>query len=129
MATTRGRLVQINQVILDQADFFELDGYTRVTGLTITDLVSEVFFNNTLQPWPLIDGASTTDAQVSSGSIYWNEISGSSGIYNVRFRPNSVGYWRLLISYPGGTQILALDFDVTQQYPADSGLRVSFNRS
>jgi hypothetical protein len=128
MATTRGRLVQINQVILDQADFFEGDGYTRVTGLTPADLDCELYFNNSLQPWALIDGSSTTDSQVNSGNVYWHEVPGSPGIYNVRFRPNAVGYWRLLIAYPVGTQIMAQDFDVTQYPLTDSGLRASFTK-
>ena len=128
MPTTRGRLVQINQVILDQADFFEGDGYTRVTGLTPSDLESKLYLNNTLQPWALIDGGSTTDSQVSSGNVYWQEVTGSSGIYNVRFRPNAVGYWRLLIAYPVGTQIMAQDYDVSQYPLTDSGLRASFTK-
>ena len=127
MATTRGRLVQINQVILDQADFFQLDGFTRVPGLTPTDLTGQLFFNNLLQPWPLILGSGVSDALVKSGNVYWNEVSGSTGIYNVRFRPNAMGYWRLLITYPVGTQIMAQDFDVVSQIPlVESGLKASF---
>lgn len=129
MATTRGRLVQINQVILDQADFFEVDGYTRVTGLTPADLVCKVYFNNVLQSWAFVDGSSTTDAQTRAGSVYWCEVPNSPGIYSVRFRPNVVGYWRLLISYPVGIQTIAQDFDIVPQYPlTDSGLLASFTR-
>lgn len=52
MSTTRGRLVQINQTVLDQADFFEPDGFTRKTGLGLSDLTYEIFFENGRQPWP-----------------------------------------------------------------------------
>lgn len=130
MATTRGRLVQINQVILDQVDFFEADGYTRKAGLAIgTDLTHEVFFDNDLQPWPMIDGTTVTDAAVRSGNIYFNEVPGSPGFYNVRFRPNALGYWRVLINYPAGTQIMGQDYDVVAQVPAaETGLRASFTR-
>jgi len=129
MATTRGRLVQINQVVLDQADFFQSDGFTRVTGLTPANLTSQIFRLNVLQPWPLLDGASVSDAQVVSGKIYWTEVTGSPGIYNVRWRPNAPGYWRLLISYAAGTQIMGQDYDIVSQVPlAESGLRASFTR-
>ncbi len=129
MATTRGRLVQINQVILDQADFFQSDGFTREAGLTPSDLTSQIFYLNTLQPWPLMDGFGVTDQQVTSGKIYWTEVPGSPGIYNISWRPNALGYWRLLITYTAGTQIMGQDYDVVSQVPlAESGLRASFTR-
>lgn len=129
MPTTRGRLVQINQIIIDQADFFQSDGFTRVLGLGISDVVSQLFFNNQLQPWPLVLGNGVTDAQVRSGTIYWNEIPGSPGFYNVRFRPNAIGYWRLLITYTAGEQIMAEDFDVAAQVPVvESGLKATFTK-
>ena len=130
MATTRGRLVQVNQVIIDQVDYFEPDGYTRVVGLTIAaDLTHEFFFDNVLQPWPMIDGSAVADAAVRSGNIYFHEVPGSPGFYNVRFRPNALGYWRLLINYAAGTQIMGQDYDVVAQVPqAETGLRASFTR-
>jgi len=127
MATTRGRIVQANQVVLDQVDFFLSDGYTRVTGLIPSSLVSQIFYSNLLQPWPLISGIGVTDAQVVSGNIYFNEIAGHPGFYNVRFRPNSLGFWRNLLSYPSGQQISAQDFDVVQGVPVmESGIHASF---
>jgi hypothetical protein len=129
MATTRGRLVQINQLVLDQADFFQSDGFTREAGLTPSDLTSQIFHLNVLQPWPLIDGSTVTDQMVVSGKIYWTEVPGSPGIYNVRWRPNALGYWRLLITFAAGTQIMGQDYDVVSQVPvAESGLRASFTR-
>lgn len=129
MATTRGRLVQINQTVIDQADFFEPDGFTRVIGLAVSDLTHELFFDNILMSWPLIDGTSVPDASVVSGNVYWSEVAGSPGFYNVRFRPNAVGYWRNLVTYTAGTQIMGQDFDVTSQVPqAETGLRASFTK-
>lgn len=129
MSTTRGRLVQINQTVLDQADFFEPDGFTRKTGLGLTDLTHEVFFENGRQPWPLVNGLGVADNQVRSGQVFWNEVPGSPGFYNIRWRPNAVGYWRLLISYTAGTQIMAQDYDVTSQVPiGETGLRASFTK-
>lgn len=129
MATTRGRLVQINQTIIDQADFFEPDGFTRVIGLTVASLTHQIFFNNVLLSWPLVGGSSISDAAVVSGNVYWNEVPGSPGFYNVRFRPNAIGYWRNIVSYPAGTQIMGQDFDVVSQVPAaETGLRASFTK-
>jgi len=127
MATTRGRLIQINQVVFDQADFFQFDGFTREIGLAPINLGYEVFHKNILQPWPLVDGTTIADASVTAGRIYWNEVGGSPGIYNVRWRPNALGYWRLLITFAGGTQIMAQDYDVVEQAAQiSSGLRTSF---
>lgn len=127
MSTTRGRLVVNNQVVFDQADFFQPDGFTRVTGLIPSQLVGQLFLQNVLQPWPLVPGAGVTDAQVASGKVYWTEVPGSPGIYNVRWRPNALGYWRLLITYPVGTQIMAQDYDVTVAgVPVETGLKASF---
>jgi hypothetical protein len=110
MSTTRGRLVYSNQVIYDQADFFQLDGYTRVVGLTVSQVLEELYFNNVLQPWPLVSGVGVQDNQIAAGKVYWTPLPG--GLYGVRFRPNAVGYWRLLITYDAGTQRLAQDYDV-----------------
>ena len=130
MATTRGRLVQLNQTILDQADFFQSDGFTRVPGLTIIDLTSQVFFNNVIQAWPLTDGSSVSDSQVTAGFLYFNEITGTSGNYSIRFRPNSDGYWRTLLTYTAGQQILAQDYDVVAEpvQVSGGGLKAQFTK-
>ena len=127
MPTTRGRIVQANQVVLDQVDFFQSDGFTRVTGLTPGNLVSKIFHNNLIQPWTLLSGVGVTDAQVSSGYVYFEEIAGQPGYYNVRFRPNALGFWRNLLEYTAGQQISAQDFDVVLTAPAsEAGLSASF---
>lgn len=110
MATTRGRLVYANGPVFDQCDFFQLDGYTPIVGLSPSDLASQVFFQNALQPWPLVSGLNITDAQVSSGRIYMTEIAGSPGAYNIRFRPNAVGYWRVILTYDVAMQITGQDY-------------------
>ena len=127
MATTRGRVVQANQVVLDQVDFFQPDGFTRVTSLVPASLVSQLFFNNVQQPWPLVSGLGVTDQQITAGFVYFNELPGQPGFYSVRFRPNSLGYWRNLLTYSAGMQIAAQDFDVVQSAPAmESGIHASF---
>jgi len=127
MATTRGRQVFANQPVLDQADFFEGDGFTRVDGLTLSDITSQLFLNNALQSWPLVDGSAVTDVNVAAGKVFFHEV--APGIYSVRFRPNAIGYWRLLINYPAGSQILAQDYDVVAQtgtLGGSSGIKSSF---
>lgn len=127
MATTRGRLVQQNQVVYDQVDFFQSDGFTRVTGLTFSGVSLNAFFENVAQPWPLVNGLGVTDAQIASGQVYFNEVPGSPGYYNIRWRPNAIGFWRLLITYAPGQQIEAQDYDVVQSQPiVESGLSASF---
>lgn len=127
MATTRGRIVLQNQLVYDQADFFQSDGFTRVTGLALSQLVLQVFFNNVAQPWPLTNGLTVLEAQTTSGFVYFNEIPGSPGNYSVRWRPNALGFWRLLITYPAGQQITAQDYDVSASMPTgEPGLSTSF---
>ena len=127
MATTRGRIVQQNQVVYDHVDFFQPDGFTRVTGLTFSTVSLNVFFENVPQPWFLVNGIGVSDAQVAAGSVYFNEIPTNPGYYNIRWRPNAVGYWRLLITYTPGQQIEAQDYDVIQGLPVvESGLSASF---
>lgn len=126
-ATTRGRLVRVNQTVIDQADYFQADGFTRVAGLTIVDVTSQIFFDNVLQPWILTDGTSVADNQVASGRLYFHEIPGTTGNYSLRFRPNAGGYWRVLLTYTSGQQILAQDYDVTAEpLTVKGGLKASF---
>lgn len=126
-ATTRGRLVRINQTVIDQADYFQADGFTRVAGLTTVDVVHQLFFDNVLQPWVLQNGSTVSDSQVKSGYVYFHEITGTTGNYSLRFRPNSAGYWRLLLTYTAGQQILAQDYDVTAEpLQIQGGLKSSF---
>ena len=112
--TTRGRLVRINEVVLDQADFFQSDGFTRVTGLTTLNVTGALFFENMPQPWTYVSGVGVTPTQVAAGKVYFNEIPGSSGYYAVMFMPNAIGYWRLILTYTAGQQILGQDYDVTE---------------
>jgi hypothetical protein len=129
MATTRGRSVKVNQTVVDQADFFQADGYTRVVSLTTSDITAIVFFNNTLLPWPVVDGSAVSDSQVKSGILYFNEILTAPGYFSVRYRPNSSGFWRIIINYVAGQQILAQDFDVVAEVTAQgSGMTSSFIR-
>ena len=124
------RNIQVNQLTLDQADFFQSDGFTRILGITAADLTAQVFFNNTLQPWPVQVGEAVQDAHIVSGKVYFHEVPGSPGVYSVRMRPNAVGFWRVLLTYPPGLQILAQEYDVSAQTQMiSSGVKSSFSRS
>lgn len=125
-ATYRTRLVQVNQVVFDQVDIFQSDFFTRRTGLLPTDVTLTLFLNNAVVAWPLVDGSAVTDAQVVSGSVYWNEL--TNGAYGIRFYPNSLGHWSLSISYSAAApnQIVSLDFDVSSPSSSSDSLRVDF---
>jgi hypothetical protein len=127
MLTSLWRLVQNNEEIDDQVDFLAGDVFTRIVGITVPQLSLKVFFNNQLQSWPLINGQGITDAQVVSGSVYFNEIAGAPGYYSVRWRPSGVGFWRLVLNYAAGQQTVALGYDVKSEAPLiDSSLSASF---
>ena len=79
------------------------------------------------QPWGVVSGVNVADALAVSGKVFFNEVPGSPGVYSVRFRPNAVGYWRLLINYPVGAQTLAQDYDVLPAaQAAPTGITSSF---
>lgn len=123
----RGRLLRVNETVIDQADYFQVDDFTRVAGLTFVDVSTQLFFDNALQPWTLVNGAATTNGLVTAGSVYFHEITGAPGHYSLRFRPNAAGYWRLLLTYAAGQQILAYDYDVmSDPVPMHGGLKASF---
>ena len=120
-----GRQVPTNETVCAQADFFQPDLYTRITGIPFSQVTVQVFWQNAAQPWPVVTGEGVTDAQVVSGRVYWNEIPGAPGFYSLRFRPNAAGYWRLVTDYPTGQQVVAQEFDVTPRQAAASGLQSS----
>jgi len=118
------RLVPNNQTLFDLVDIFQNDGITRVTGLP--PLQAQVFLNNVSQPWGTVSGAMVSDAQVVSGTIYWNEVAPGAGLYGVRWRPNAVGFWRLAFTYTPVPQNVTLDYDVIASAPSSGGLQFSF---
>lgn len=129
MFGSRTRVVAANEVVFDQADLFEGDAFTRVAGLVPSDVTPLLFFNNVVQSWTLVSGAGTSDAQVASGTLYWDVLPGLTGFYGIRFRPQGVGHWRLVLSYPAGTQTWGLDYDVLPSGLSGTGLSASFVRA
>lgn len=115
-----------------QADFFQPKGsINRLSGIVAASLSMSAFTSSSALPWTLEDGSAVTDSSVSSGKVYFNEVSGASGFYSVRFFPDRVGYWRIVFQYSALQEEVVLEFDVV---PANvfkatikGGLTASFN--
>ena len=120
------RSVNVSKLVLDQVDLFRPDGKTRSQGVTIADLNLKLFFNGSQVSWPLLNGATVQDLQVTAGQVYWTEF--LSGFYTVRFFPNVIGSWRVLLTYPLYDQAVSLSYDVALPtfVPVSSGIRASF---
>lgn len=121
----RSRLVSSNQVVFDQADFYQADLYTKVSGLTPSDVSLTLTFNNVALNWPLISGTGILDNQVAAGSVYWNALPSNS--YGLRFFPNAVGAWALELGYGTGApaQRIKLFYDILP-ISCPSGINISF---
>lgn len=124
--TNRTRVVQANQVIFDQVEILQADLFTRVLGLTVSNVTIALTHNNVSVNWPLISGVGVTDALVVSGNVYWNQL--VSGAYGLRFFPNALGTWLLEVAYPAGTpaQRTSTSYDVFNPPPTVDSLRASF---
>ena len=123
----RNRQVQINQVVFDQVGIFQSDFFNKVTGLQHSDVTFQLYLNNQVVSWPLVDGSTVSDGQVAAGQVFWNEL--PSGSYGIRFFPTQMGHWSLSVSFaPSPSQIVNIDFDIVNFPSATSadGLRTNF---
>jgi len=122
------RTVNVSRLVLDQVDLFMPDGHTRSQGVTVGDLNLKIFFNGSQIEWPLVSGTGIQDLQVTAGRVYWTEF--LTGFFTLRFFPNVVGAWRILLTYPVYDQAVSLSYDVAQptSVPISSGIRASFVR-
>jgi hypothetical protein len=108
-----GRLISAGALAYEQLDFFFPSGsISRATGITASDLRMSLFVNNTFLHWDLTDGAAVPDSAISSGHVYFNEISGSPGYYSVRFFPDRVGYFRFVFIHSAYSIELEKEFDI-----------------
>lgn len=124
-----GRQLPAGQLIRDQADFYIPAGsINRMTGVAYTSLNLVVFADNALISWPLADGTNVADVSVSAGKVYFNEIAGSPGYYSVRFFPDRIGFWRLILRETTLGEEVILSYDVTpaRPGPASNELNASF---
>lgn len=122
------RVVSVSSLVQDAIDLFRADGRTRAPGVQVEDLNLKLFFNGSRIEWPLVSGVNVQNLQVTSGRVYWSEI--EAGFYTLRFYPNVVGSWRVLLTYPEYDQAVSLAYEVVQptSTPISVGLRTSFIR-
>jgi hypothetical protein len=120
------RRAEASKVVFDQLDLFLADGKTRAQDVPVSALYLRVYVNGTQADWPLVSGAGVTDVQIAAGKVYWTEF--STGFYSVRFFPNQIGIWRVILTYPIYDQAVSLSYDVVPQvgFPGGLGLRSSF---
>jgi hypothetical protein len=120
------RTVNVSKLVFDQVDLFLVDGKTRAQSVTIADLNLKIFFKGSRIEWPLVSGTNVQDLQVTAGQVYWTEV--EAGFYTLRFFPNVIGAWRILLTYPAYDQAVSLSYDVAQPtfVPVSSGIRASF---
>jgi len=129
------RLVAAGSIIYDQLDFYNPVGsINRVPGVLVSSITLKLFVNNVESPWPLVDGSFVPDSSVCAGQIFFNETAVNSTFYSLRFFPDRIGFWRLILrSVDFGVEFIH-EFDVV---PAGSfaptgpvgGLNASFVKS
>lgn len=126
-----GRLVSAGSLVYGQADFFFPSGTTnRVSGIVASNLSLIVFSNNAILPWVLADGSGVPDSGISAGTVYFNEITGASGFYSVRFFPDRVSAWRIVLTSVSLSQQVILEYDSLPPgvlRPPSGGLNASFS--
>jgi hypothetical protein len=127
------RLLAAGTVIYDQLDFYSPSStINRINGIVVANLSLLVFVNNGLTSWPLADGTSIPDSSISSGSIYFNEIAGSDGYYNLRYFPNQIGFWRMIVIHSAYSIEIVKEYDIiasgSLKPTSGTGLNASFVR-
>lgn len=121
------RSVLPGKMILDQVDLFLGDGVTRAQDVVIANLELRVYVGSSQLDWTLLSGVGIPDVQVTAGKVYWTEF--SAGFYNIRFFPNLVGLWRVVLTYPTHDQAVSYVYDVSPASAAPGvGIRASFVR-
>lgn len=120
-----GRNVSSGSLARAQADFYMIAGQ-RALGVQWSTIVGSAFVNNALLAWPVADGTTVQDSSISAGKIYFSEISGAPGFYSVRFFPDRVGFWRIVLKSTALNAEVILELDVTAPSPPAGGLNATF---
>lgn len=117
-------------IIYDQIVIVDpLNSQDRVLDVLVGDLSLNLFVNNVKYNWDILDGSSVLDSNISPGSIYFNEISGSPGFYSVRFYPDKTGYWYTSYVYSVNSLEIVRDYDLVPRNffgSSSSGIVASF---
>lgn len=117
------RLTISGRLAFGQVDFF--DSGSRKTGIVWSDLEAHSFVNGEVLSWGIADGAAVSDSTIGAGAVYFNEVSGASGFYLIRFFPDRIGFWRIVLNHSTLGEVI-LEFDVLSPTPQISGLQASF---
>ncbi len=121
--------INSGSLVRSQFDFyFPIGSFTRLTGLGFSDFQIKLFHNNSTLSWSLLNGSTVSDSSISSGSVFINEIAGSSGYYNVRFYPDKIGFWRLVLRNPANSIESIQEFNVVGANQSSQGLIANFNK-
>lgn len=118
------RQVPAGRLVYDRADWYQ---YTiRKTGIIWSDLEIHAFINGDILTWGLADGAPVVDSNIGAGSVFFNEVVEAPGYYLIRFFPDRVGFWRIILRHPAlGVEVIR-EFDVVPSPAPSSGLQSSF---
>ena len=94
------RIVNKNEVVIDEFSSFAPDNVTKISGLSLGagDFTPQVFFNKTLVPY-------------SSVGLSIGEY-GTSGSYWVEWTPNQLGFWEVEVKVNQTGQYWFETFDV-----------------
>lgn len=104
------RDVPAGRMVLEQVDLFIGDNETRSTGVVPADLQLVTHAGPNVLAWTLGSGVGIPDVRVAAGKVYWTEF--SPGYYNIRFFPNVVGLWRVILTYPAFNQARSFTYNV-----------------
>jgi hypothetical protein len=123
------RQLAAGALVIDQISVYDPIGtFNRVVGATSGQFVATVFANNELLLWPIVDGSSVLDSEISPGSVYLNEISGAPGFYTLRWFPDRVGFWVFSLVYSINHSESILTYDIgPAMMNASGGLIASFS--
>jgi hypothetical protein len=100
---------------------------TRIIGIPVSNLELLVFKNNVALDWSLEDGSGVPSSSISSGKVYFHEMSGLDGYYSVRLFLNAPGVWRVIIKYDLVEYVREIDVLPNMSVPSPSGIQVSFS--
>ena len=124
-----GRIVSGGSVVHDQLDIVNSGG-VRVQNVALANLSLILFVNGAVLPWSLVDGDSVPDSSIISDSIYFHQI--QAGYYEIRFLPDRVGFWRIVVLVPSLNLEIIREYDVLAagalKPGGSSGLIASFTK-
>jgi len=120
------RTVQAGLVVFEQVDLYLPDNTTRATGVVPANLQAKLHVGSIDTSWPLVSGVGVQDIQVSAGKVYWEEF--EAGYYSLRFFPNKVGTWRLLLTWTSQSKSFSFTYDAVAKpaFPGALGLKATF---